>query len=189
MIPPIWLSLYGPAILAGVLLLVITALVLWFGRRRRYLIVGWFWYVGALLPVIGIIQVGIQARADRYTYIPSIGIYWLVVWGACELASRWERHYVATTTQAAAEWGAGEPASGWNWGVWVLRGQPWSCCCAALFSPGGRYRIGPTAKRCFGNRFGRFPTAISPTTIWARNWMRGAWPRTRKPGRPQLSVN
>ena len=47
---------------------------MWFGRRRRYLIVGWFWYVGTLVPVIGLIQVGIQARADRYTYIPSIGI-------------------------------------------------------------------------------------------------------------------
>ena len=59
-----------------------------YGRRRPYLIVGWFWYLGTALPTIGLVQVGIQAMADRYTYIPSIGIAWLAVWGVCDVAAR-----------------------------------------------------------------------------------------------------
>ena len=76
-------KLIVPAIFAGILLAIITAAVLWFARRHRYLPVGWFWYLGTLIPVIGLVQVGIQGRADRYTYIPSIGIYLLLVWGVC----------------------------------------------------------------------------------------------------------
>ena len=64
---------YGIA--AGVLLAAITLLVLWNLRRRPYLAVGWFWYLGTLVPVIGLIQVGAQGMADRYTYLPMIGIY------------------------------------------------------------------------------------------------------------------
>ena len=84
------------------LLLAITAAAFWFGRQRPYLIVGWLWYLGTLVPVIGLIQVGIQSMADRYTYIPSIGIYWLVVWGVCELAVQWKFALWALRTVAAA---------------------------------------------------------------------------------------
>jgi len=73
---------------AGAVLLAITALVLWNLRRRPYLAVGWFWYLGTLVPVMGIIQVGAQARADRYTYLPMIGVSIMVVWGAAEFAAR-----------------------------------------------------------------------------------------------------
>ena len=58
-------------------------------RRRPYLAVGWFWYVGTLVPVIGLVQVGMQTMADRYTYIPLIGIFIVLAWGGWELASRW----------------------------------------------------------------------------------------------------
>ena len=51
-----------------------------------YLAVGWFWYLGTLAPVIGLIQVGVQARADRYTYIPMIGIAMMLAWGVRDLA-------------------------------------------------------------------------------------------------------
>jgi tetratricopeptide (TPR) repeat protein len=74
---------------AGVLLVVITALVLGPGRRRPYLAVGWLWYVGTLVPVIGLVQVGGQALADRYTYVPLIGIFLLLTWGAADLAAAW----------------------------------------------------------------------------------------------------
>ena len=57
--------------------------------RQTYLAVGWFWFLGALMPVIGIIQVGTQARADRYTYLPMIGVYLMVVWLLKEVADRW----------------------------------------------------------------------------------------------------
>jgi protein O-mannosyl-transferase len=60
--------------------LLITLGVLRWGARRPYLAVGWFWFLGTLLPVIGLIQVGPQAMADRYTYLPSIGIFFAVVW-------------------------------------------------------------------------------------------------------------
>src|SRR5208283_4199742 len=72
--------------LAAMALLTVSAAVLWLARRRPYLAVGWFWYVGTLVPVIGLVQVGMQSMADRYTYIPLIGIFISVVWGGWELA-------------------------------------------------------------------------------------------------------
>ncbi|PWU20321.1 MAG: hypothetical protein C5B50_04180 [Verrucomicrobia bacterium] len=62
-----------------------TAAVLWWARRRPWLAVGWGWYLITLLPVIGIVQVGSQAHADRYTYLPLIGIFIAVVWEVAEL--------------------------------------------------------------------------------------------------------
>jgi tetratricopeptide (TPR) repeat protein len=67
------------------LLLVISILVIRLGRRRKYLTVGWFWFVITLLPVIGLVQVGKQAIADRYAYIPYIGLFIAIAWGLPEL--------------------------------------------------------------------------------------------------------
>jgi tetratricopeptide (TPR) repeat protein len=72
-------------------LLVLSAVAIWSARRWRFVPVGWLWYVGTLLPVIGIVQVGSQAMADRYTYFPSIGIFVAVVWVAAEILSRYSR--------------------------------------------------------------------------------------------------
>jgi Flp pilus assembly protein TadD len=58
-------------------------------RRRPYLLTGWLWYLIMLVPVIGIVQVGAQARADRYTYLPQIGLYLLLTWAAADLCARW----------------------------------------------------------------------------------------------------
>ena len=66
--------------LALVLFAAISVGILLLRRRRPYLLVGWLWYVGMLVPVIGLLQVGNQARADRYTYLPQIGVYLLLVW-------------------------------------------------------------------------------------------------------------
>jgi protein O-mannosyl-transferase len=79
---------YGLAALCLVGLLAATGALLWLGRTRRYLAVGWLWYLGTLVPVIGLIQVGDQARADRYTYVPFVGLFILVVWGGAEMAGR-----------------------------------------------------------------------------------------------------
>jgi tetratricopeptide (TPR) repeat protein len=68
-------------------LLSVSALVLHF-RRHRYLVVGWFWFLGTLVPVIGIVAVGMQAMADRYAYLPFIGLFIAVVWGVAEAARR-----------------------------------------------------------------------------------------------------
>ncbi len=76
--------------LAGIGLLLITLLVVLSWRRRPYLAVGWFWFLGTLVPVIGLVQVGDQAWADRYTYLPLIGIFIAVVWGVGEIVRRQE---------------------------------------------------------------------------------------------------
>jgi protein O-mannosyl-transferase len=60
-------------------------------RRRRYLLTGWLWYLVMLVPVIGIIWVGTQSRADRYTYLPQIGLYLMLTWAAADLAAGWRR--------------------------------------------------------------------------------------------------
>jgi Tfp pilus assembly protein PilF len=72
-------------IAAALLLLSITALVLLW-RERRYLVVGWLWFLGALVPVIGIVSVGEQAMADRYAYLPYIGLFVAVVWLVADVA-------------------------------------------------------------------------------------------------------
>ncbi len=74
--------------LAGAALLVISALVVW-QRRRLYLPVGWLWYLGTLVPVIGVVQAGDQARADRFTYIPLIGVFVMVAFGLHALLAGW----------------------------------------------------------------------------------------------------
>lgn len=63
------------------------AAVLW-RKSHPYFFSGWFWYLGSLIPVIGLIQVGSQAMADRYAYIPFMGLYWSLVWGIADLLSR-----------------------------------------------------------------------------------------------------
>ncbi len=68
------------------MLIPITLAAIWFGLRRRYLFVGWFWYVGMLVPAIGLLQVGAQARADRYTYLTEIGLCIMIAWGLKDLA-------------------------------------------------------------------------------------------------------
>jgi tetratricopeptide (TPR) repeat protein len=74
---------------AAAALAVVTASALRLASRHPYLAVGWLWYAGTLVPVIGFVQIGNQALADRYTYIPLIGIFIATVWGARELAARW----------------------------------------------------------------------------------------------------
>src|SRR5208337_3715114 len=69
---------------ASILLLAITALVI-AGRHRRYLLVGWLWFLGTLVPMIGVVQVGTQAMADRYAYLPFIGLFIMGCWGVPDL--------------------------------------------------------------------------------------------------------
>lgn len=82
---PLWLV--GFCFIA---LLAVSLLIFFSRRRHPYLVTGWLWYLGMLVPVIGLVQVGWQAHADRYTYLPQIGIYLALVWGATELTARWK---------------------------------------------------------------------------------------------------
>src|SRR4029077_10009851 len=77
---PLWQVLFAIAFLISVSLLATH-----WRKERPYIFTGWFWYVGMLVPVIGLVQVGEQARADRYTYLPEIGLYALIVWGITDL--------------------------------------------------------------------------------------------------------
>lgn len=74
---------------AASLIAVVSALAIQQRRRRPYLFVGWFWYLVMLLPVIGIVQAGIQSMADRYMYLPLIGPSIVAAWGLPALADRW----------------------------------------------------------------------------------------------------
>jgi tetratricopeptide (TPR) repeat protein len=71
--------------------LLLAALTVWMVaqvRTRPWLAVGWFWYAGMLVPVIGLVQVGMQTMADRYTYLPLVGLFIILAWGGAELAAR-----------------------------------------------------------------------------------------------------
>lgn len=84
--PPAW-----QIIVSGLVLLGLTILVLLTLRTRPYLAVGWFWYLIAILPVIGILQVGEQARADRYTYLPGIGLSIMLAFAVADAWRRWPK--------------------------------------------------------------------------------------------------
>jgi cytochrome c-type biogenesis protein CcmH/NrfG len=81
--------------LYALLLLGISFFVVRLGRKQKYLPVGWFWFIGTLIPVIGIIQVGDQAMADRYTYIPYIGLFIMIGWSLPQLVAKWPYRKIA----------------------------------------------------------------------------------------------
>ena len=81
---PTWL-----VIAAAVLLLAALAMAVRLASRRPYLLVGWLWFCGTLVPVIGLVQVGDQSMADRYSYLPSVGLFIMLVWGIHGVSFRW----------------------------------------------------------------------------------------------------
>jgi tetratricopeptide (TPR) repeat protein len=91
---------FWPIVLCVFTVVTISFLVIRFGRARRYLPVGWFWFLGTLVPVIGFVQVGQQSYADRYTYIPYIGLFIMIAWGLTELLSKWSYRRIALGTSA-----------------------------------------------------------------------------------------
>jgi tetratricopeptide (TPR) repeat protein len=112
-------SLVWPAALAAIGIAAVTAAVIWMARQRPYLLVGWLWYLVTLAPVIGLIQAGQQARADRYMYIPMIGLSIVLVWGAAELLQAWPqtRTVLAVTVCAACVAVTWSQAAYWEDGV------------------------------------------------------------------------
>jgi hypothetical protein len=84
---------------AAVVLLAITALVI-LGRRHRYLPMGWFWFLGTLVPMLGIVQVGVQAMADRYAYVSFLGLFIIICWGVAEWAN--QKQLPASSVAAAS---------------------------------------------------------------------------------------
>jgi protein O-mannosyl-transferase len=89
MLYPIW------HVAAAVFVLALITIAVFRGRQRRYLLVGWLWFLGSMVPMIGLVQVGPQALADRFAYLPFIGLFLMVTWlaadgaGACTVPKRW----------------------------------------------------------------------------------------------------
>ena len=92
---PLW-----EIIVSLLLLLGITAVAIALRKQRPYFVTGWLWYLGMLVPVIGLVQVGWQGRADRYTYLPQIGLYIVAAWAVSDLTALWR--YQRTILSAAA---------------------------------------------------------------------------------------
>jgi tetratricopeptide (TPR) repeat protein len=85
---------------ASVLLLCITWLAMAARRHYPYVLMGWLWYLGTLVPVIGLVQVGLQAMADRYTYVPFLGLFIVLSWGLSDLGSSWRYRRTMLATGA-----------------------------------------------------------------------------------------
>jgi Flp pilus assembly protein TadD len=96
-------ALTAAAVFSGLILVGITACAFALRRRAPYAWFGWLWYLGTLVPVIGLVQVGKQAMADRYTYVPLIGIFIAMAWGLAEIArgNRVRRAWIAAAAVAA----------------------------------------------------------------------------------------
>ena len=90
------------AALSAVILLAVTILIIRFSHKHRYLFTGWFWYLGTLVPVIGIVQVGNHAMADRYSYITLTGLFIIIAWGLPELIGRLPHRKVVLWTSSIA---------------------------------------------------------------------------------------
>ncbi|MBW1780111.1 MAG: tetratricopeptide repeat protein [Deltaproteobacteria bacterium] len=90
---PAWQTIGACLFLAGISLLVTVQ-----RKRRPYLTVGWFWYLGTFVPVIQLVQVGLHAMADRYTYIPLVGIFIMVAWGVSDALAKWRLRKPALVT-------------------------------------------------------------------------------------------
>ena len=95
------------------LLICVTAVAIALRKKRPYLITGWLWYLGTLVPVIGLVQVGWQGRADRYTYLPQIGLYIAVTWALTDLTISWRHRRTILSAAALLTIGL------LGWGAWV----------------------------------------------------------------------
>ena len=97
--PPAWEVVAAVAVLSAISTAVFMA-----RRKCPYLLFGWLWYLGTLVPVIGLVQVGDQAMADRYTYLTQIGLYVAFAWGAADMAGPWPYRRWAWRPFGAGAW-------------------------------------------------------------------------------------
>jgi protein O-mannosyl-transferase len=105
--------------IAAVALLGVSAAAFIYRHKHPYFVTGWFWFLGMLVPVSGIVQVGTQARADRYTYLPQIGLYILVTWFVADIVSSWRNQRVLLSAAMVSSiiilmWAAWKQTSYWR---------------------------------------------------------------------------
>ena len=104
-------------LVVGLALVAISVAAFRLARLWPFLLVGWCWYLGALVPVIGLVQVGVQSMADRYTYIPLIGIFIIAAWGAAEFTDDWparNKAIAAAVVLAVCGWLAWRQVATWS---------------------------------------------------------------------------
>ena len=104
-------------LIVGLALVAISVAAVRLARIRPFLLVGWCWYLGTLVPVIGLVQVGVQSMADRYTYIPLIGIFIIAAWGAAEFSADWparNKAIAAAVVLAACGWCTWRQVATWS---------------------------------------------------------------------------
>jgi Flp pilus assembly protein TadD len=87
-------------VMAAALIVTITLIAILVHQKYPYLFVGWFWYLVLLVPVLGIVQAGLQARADRFTYLPHIGITMLLTWMCADLTQQWRNRQIILVSAA-----------------------------------------------------------------------------------------
>ena len=109
----------GLVLLAVVLFAALCVAAIWWGRKFPFAPVGWFWFVGMLVPVIGLVQVGDQSMADRYTYLPLIGVFLVLVWGMGEVCVNWHVPkpaviFLAAIMLAACAWRTRDQLGYWH---------------------------------------------------------------------------
>ena len=109
---------YLEVAISVLLLIAITAAAIVLRQKHPYIVTGWFWYFGMLVPVIGIVQAGSQAHADRYTYLPQIGLYVALTWAIANLAKAWRYRWIlggaATAVVLCFGWTALTQANCWR---------------------------------------------------------------------------
>jgi Flp pilus assembly protein TadD len=103
---------------SALFLLSLTTIALLQARRRPFLIVGWFWFIGTLVPTIGLVQAHVQALADRFAYVPVIGVFIMVVWTVAELTARWARPKAVQTTVTGLVLTGCVAATSWQLTYW-----------------------------------------------------------------------
>ena len=114
---PLNLPAWQP-VLACLAILAVSAAVWKLYRHHPYLAVGWLWYLGTLVPVIGLVQVGSQARADRYMYVPMVGLAIMLAWGAVDVLRKWPAAKTGIAVLAAAGCAACVPLTWMQAGYW-----------------------------------------------------------------------
>ncbi len=140
-------SLRAWQVYGGLLILLAVTMLVVERKSRRYLLVGWLWFLGTMVPMIGLVQVGRQAMADRYAYLPLLGIFIMMCWGVSDYAQ--QKHlptrFVARRSAVLVIIGA--------WGSWPI----------------GRSATGPTTSPC-----GRTPSQVTAPNYIAQDDLGGA---------------
>ena len=148
---------------ASAVLLAITSAVILRWEKRRYLMVGWFWYTGMLVPVIGVAQVGGQSMADRYTYLPEIGLCAAIVWAAASVADARPSMRPMFSIAAGIVLGACAVAMWIQVGYWRNSETLWKrtiACTTPSFVPHYRLAIALAKQERFDEAIAEFEAAL-----------------------------